>query len=260
MADMNNNKPTIGHQSKPSGPTEPPLYKWAEAEMVKRIINRIWLPGHPLPNEFDLADEFNVSQGTIRKALMSMEKKGLLVRQPGRGTSVSRTTAEEALFAFFRLRGDRGNIIVPETLSESIVRRAANETEIALFSSTENEVYELIRVRHNAGQPFVKEVIVLPTALFRGMELDLPLPSSLYPYLSNRFGITIMSASESVAAATADAVLASELEVEVGTPVLKVQRKARDLADRVVEARTSYYHTAFSTYQVELNRGDLRFI
>lgn len=233
-----------------------PLYKRAELEMVNRIANKTWMPGQQLPNEFVLAEEFNVSQGTIRKALSSMEKRGLLARHPGRGTSVSRTTPEEALFAFFRLRDGEGNIVVPDTLKEDILRRQATERERKILSPAATEVYELRRVRHNGGRPFAMEVMSFSASLCKGMENDLPLPSSLYPYLSERFGITIMSASESVAAAVADEEIARLFSIEVGAPLLKVSRKAHDLADRVVELRESYYLTEFATYQVELNRGD----
>lgn len=232
-----------------------PLYKRAEIELVKRIVNKTWLPGHQLPNEFALAEQFNVSQGTIRKALMAMEKRGLLIRHPGRGTSVAKTTAEEALFAFFRLRDENGKIVVPENLTEKLTRRKATEVEASVLSAPSGEVYELYRIRHHQGRPFIKENIVLPAKLCAGMENDLPLPSSLYPYLSNRFGITIMSASEAVLAVVADRKTALELQIDEGAPLLRVDRKARDLADRVVELRVSYYHTAFSTYQVELTRA-----
>jgi len=232
-----------------------PLYKRAELEMVNRIANKTWLPGQQLPNEFVLAEEFNVSQGTMRKALTSMEKRGLLIRRPGLGTSVSRTTPEEALFAFFRLRDENGKTVIPTTLEERILFRQATELERKTLSPPTTEVYELTRIRHNEGRPFAMEVMSFSASLCKGMESDLPLPSSLYPYLSDRFGITIMSASESLAAAMADGRISNALSVEKDTPLLRVNRKARDLADRVVEVRESFYLTSFSTYQVELIRG-----
>ena len=45
-----------------------PLYKAAETEMIRRIESGEWAPGLRLPNEFGLADEFGVSQGTMRRA------------------------------------------------------------------------------------------------------------------------------------------------------------------------------------------------
>jgi GntR family transcriptional regulator len=67
-----------------------PLYKAAETEMIRRIESGEWEVGKRLPNEFVLAEEFKVSQGTMRRALMTLEGMGLLNRKPGRGTLVAR--------------------------------------------------------------------------------------------------------------------------------------------------------------------------
>jgi GntR family transcriptional regulator len=66
-----------------------PLYKTAETEMIARITGGDWEVGRRLPNEFVLADEFGVSQGTMRRALISLEGMGYLNRKPGRGTLVA---------------------------------------------------------------------------------------------------------------------------------------------------------------------------
>ena len=66
-----------------------PLYKAAEEAMIANITNGTWEVGRRLPNEFELADEFGVSQGTMRRALIRLEEMGLLNRKPGRGTLVA---------------------------------------------------------------------------------------------------------------------------------------------------------------------------
>jgi len=237
--------------------TAEPLYKRAESAMVARIVKRIWRPGMRLPNEFELAAEFGVSQGTIRKALVSMERRGLLARSPGRGTTVVKTTAEESLFAFFRLRDDvSGNMTVPEPLSERISRRAATRKERTQFETAESDVYVLERVRQHGGVPFALERMRLPATLFKGIEDDAPLPNSLYPYLQERFGISVMVAEEGLSAVLGKEKETRKLDVPVGTPLLKVERRARDLAHRIVELRTSHFLTDGASYRVDLARSD----
>jgi len=233
-----------------------PLYKRAETEMIARIVERVWRPGMRLPNEFELAAEFGVSQGTIRKALMSLESRGLLSRSPGRGTSVARTTPEASLFSFFRMRDPSGAMTVPEALSESIRRRVATAAERAGLDGCGDEVFELQRVRQHDGVPFVAERMRFAASLCEGIEEDAPLPNSLYPYLQERFGLAIMTAEESISAVGAGAREARLLGVVHGRPLLRVERRARDLADRVVELRTSHYLTSFASYRVDLVRGD----
>jgi len=232
-----------------------PLYKRAEAAMVERLVNRTWQPGQRIPNEFELADEFNVSQGTIRKALNAMERRGLLSRSPGKGTVVAKTTPVDALYAFFRMRdsGD-GRMVVPEPLSEAIERRDATDEELQHLEPTSTKVFELRRVRQSGGRPLVVEKMSFSTILCPSMDKDLPLPNSLYPYLQDHYGIAVMSARESIASIKATSDIAMALGIEVGAPVLRVKRWARDLAGRVIELRSSHYSTDFSNYEVELER------
>lgn len=234
-----------------------PLYKRAESAMVARIVDRVWSPGMRLPNEFELAEEFGVSQGTIRKALVSLEKRGLLARSPGRGTTVAKTTEQESLYAFFRLRGADGRMAVPAPAFERIKRRNATRAEAAVLGPDCAEVYQIERVRQNRGTRFAYEKMSLPVSLCEGMEADTPLPNALYPYLQERFGISIMAADDAISAAAAAAKPARMLEIAPGTPLLKVERQASDLTDRIVELRTSLFLTSFATYQVHLSKSDM---
>jgi len=236
--------------------TAEPLYKRAESALVQRIVEGVWRPGTRLPNEFELAAEFGVSQGTIRKALVSLERRGLLARKPGRGTTVAKPTAQESLYAFFRLRDEDGNMAVPEPLSERLGRRAATSTEKKLFGEGEPHVCTLERVRQHGGRPFALERMRFPATLVEGIEKDAPLPNSLYPYLQERFGLSIMTAEEAITAVIAGPRDASALTIDAGAPLLRVERRARDLANRIVELRVSLYLTTHARYCVELARAD----
>lgn len=55
--------------------------------------------------ELELANRFEVSQGTVREALLLLQEEGLVHRQPHRGTTVSDCRAEDAE-ELIRLRHD----------------------------------------------------------------------------------------------------------------------------------------------------------
>ncbi len=63
-----------------------PLYAQVKTLLVQRIGSGAWKPGEMLPSEFQLAAEYRVSQGTVRKALLSLEADRLIVRRQGKGT------------------------------------------------------------------------------------------------------------------------------------------------------------------------------
>ncbi|MFV0361398.1 GntR family transcriptional regulator [Tropicimonas sp.] len=237
--------------------TNEPLYKRAETLIVERLVSGFWPAGARLPNEFDLAGELGVSQGTVRKALSALERRGLLERTPGRGTIVVQTTEEEALYAFFRLRDARGRLVTPVPCIEILGQDRADEADMRHFGASVGNVATISRVRENAGRRFAADYSRLPAPLVPGLEAQAPLPNSLYPFLSRTYGLTIMRVDESVTATLADAALAGVLDCAAGTPLLEVSRLAYDLSGRCVERRRSHYLTEFVSYQVKLGRrGD----
>src|SRR5262245_36034582 len=57
------------------------LYLQVWDALAERITSGAWKPGTAVPNESDLAREFGVSLGTMRKALELMEARRLVTRR-----------------------------------------------------------------------------------------------------------------------------------------------------------------------------------
>ena len=81
-----------------------PLYLQARDAVAKRIAAGEWKPGAVLPNEADLAQEFSVSPGTMRKALDLLKSERLLIRRQGRGTFVNDPASEDRIVRHCNLR------------------------------------------------------------------------------------------------------------------------------------------------------------
>lgn len=69
----------------------------------EQILNGTFVPGTRLL-EIDLAEQFNLSRGTIRSALQQLTFEGLVVQFPYRGCAVSGLTAQDA-WELYTLRG-----------------------------------------------------------------------------------------------------------------------------------------------------------
>ena len=57
---------------KPVRPTARPLFAQIQEIIVERLVAGEWRPGEPLPSENEFAEFYNVSQGTVRKAIAQM--------------------------------------------------------------------------------------------------------------------------------------------------------------------------------------------
>ena len=66
-----------------------PLYAQLADSLRSRILDRLYQPGDQLPTERDLMAEYQVSRNTVRQAIDSLTRDGLVMRQHGYGTYVS---------------------------------------------------------------------------------------------------------------------------------------------------------------------------
>src|SRR5699024_5708264 len=66
-----------------------PLYQQIKALLLESLDRGEWKPGEAIPSELDLAARYQVSQGTVRKAIDELAADNLLIRRQGKGTFVS---------------------------------------------------------------------------------------------------------------------------------------------------------------------------
>lgn len=226
-----------------------PLYVRARKELVDRIRSGAWRPGELIPNEFELADEFGMSQGTVRKALDSLAADHLVIRRQGRGTFVVEHTPAHVQFRFFNLFDDAGRQILPESRDARIRRMRAKAGERrALALTAGDDVVRIERIRLRRTAPFIIETISLPAALFPGIEAMAPLPNTLYDLFQKSFGVLIIRADEQISPLAAGPEEARALEIAEGTPLLRVERVSFGLDDAPVELRVSLVHLPTGYY------------
>ena len=97
-----------------------PLHLQLRRALLRRIASGEWRHGDVIPNENQLAREFNLSAGTVRKALDWMEQARLVVRQQGRGTFITDPMSPELAGRFDTLHGADGLklVTIPEMLAK----------------------------------------------------------------------------------------------------------------------------------------------
>ena len=66
------------------------LYRQVKRQLINDIQSGSAAPGAALPNEKDLAQRFQVSVGTVRRAVDELVAEHVLLRQQGRGTFVGK--------------------------------------------------------------------------------------------------------------------------------------------------------------------------
>jgi GntR family transcriptional regulator len=230
-----------------------PLYRQVKELLMKRLGDGSWTPGQLLPSEPEIAADLGVSPGTVRKALDEMSSESLLVRRQGRGTFVASHDEERILFQFFRMVSDNGVRRFPESRTISVsVAKADELASKRLGIGLKESIVAIERVRSLEERPCIHETIVLPRALFPGIEKIKDLPNNLYALYSVKYGVTIARGSESLKAVAAGLRQVELLGSEPGEPILLVDRVALGVDGTRAEWRRSLCRTDQSHYLSDL--------
>ncbi|CAM4093036.1 HTH-type transcriptional repressor DasR [Pseudomonas reidholzensis] len=232
-----------------------PRYQQLRDHLLEQIANNRWRPGEAIPTEAALATEFDLSVGTVRKAVDALVAEGVLERQQGRGTFIRRPQFQSSLFRFFRFESVNGERVLPESRILSIEPLPApSAVAEALGLAPHAEVIRIVRLRLLGAQPVLAEDIWLPRQLFQPLlEVDLDRKGPLlYPIYEELCAQVVASAEESLTAEAVDAVHGRLLQLPEASPVVVIERLARDYAGKPLEWRRSRGHAQHFRYRIDI--------
>ena len=233
-----------------------PLYQQIKALLVMALDAGEWKPGEAIPSEIELAARFQVSQGTVRKAVDELAAENLLLRRQGKGTFVATHLEPRVRFRFLRLAPNEG---APEPAQSKVLDcrrlRAAADVARALEIKSGDPVVAIRRLLSFSNTPTVVDDIYLPGVLFKGLTADLlnDYSGPLYGLFESEFGINMVRAEEKIRAVTAPDDVALALSVAPSIPLLCVERISYTYGNRPVELRIGHYVTNEYYYRNSLN-------
>lgn len=152
-----------------------------QTELMRRISERVWLPGELVPKEVELAAEFGCARATVNRAMREMANSGILSRKRKAGTRVTINPVRKATLDIPVIRLDienRGAAYRYLMISREIMRPPpfiANR----LMLGVDNELLHLSAVHFSDNQPFVyEERWVNPVAVPEILDADLSIESA----------------------------------------------------------------------------------
>lgn len=229
-----------------------PLHQQLREILTKRIAKGEWPAGSAIPNEIELAREFGLSAGTVRKSLDWMESAQLVVRQQGRGTFVRDQLSAEILTRFCNLRRADGAFIDATVTSAELATGEANASEADRLRLRAGEkVHRIRQVRMADGIPFAHEFLVLPAALFPKLDTAAPAVANIgQAAVAN--GLLLGSGREQVSIAAASEEVAKALGLQRRSPLLLLDRVVETIEGEPVEWRRAHCHLGSHIYHARL--------
>ena len=235
---------------------EVPLYYQLGTILREKILSGHYAPGERLPTEAELVESYGVSRITVRQALKSLEKEGLIRRSAGRGTFVN-----EEIHGPDRLQMD-GSLddLISMGLATSVrlvdLRRvAATREDRRVFGLREgSEVVQCTRLRLYHDEPYSYIVNRMPTHIAENFTDHDWQEGSILRFFEEKLGLDLKEAEQSVRATLADSHLAELLGTRVGAPLLSVDRVVLTRSGDAVERVHTYYRGDIYSLNVHLTR------
>ncbi|HHY64396.1 MAG TPA: GntR family transcriptional regulator [Clostridiaceae bacterium] len=198
-----------------------PVYSQLKAIIQNRIQSGEYAEGELIPSERDLAKDFGISRMTVRQALNQMVAEGMLVRERGKGTFVSRQKLQQRNISSFS-ETVRAKGMVPSTKVLYFKKeRAGEEMADILGMSKDAQVYAFKRLRFADGIPVGLEQVYIPVYLCPDLE-SYQLEASLYQILSDKYGLKIDYMDNIIEASAATAEERKLLNISSSVPVLRI--------------------------------------
>ena len=234
-----------------------PLYKQIKDLLVHSLHEGEWKPGESIPSELDLAARYQVSQGTVRKAIDELAAENLLIRRQGKGTFVATHHEAQVRYRFLRLKSDSEETAAraQSVYLQCSRQRATPEVAKVLMLRGSDSVIYIRRVMSFGEVPTVLDEIWLPADTFKGLSIDKlqALNGPLYGFFETEFGVSMVRADEKLKAVACDQETAALLKVDIATPLLQVNRVSYTYGDRPMEIRRGLYVTEHYHYRNGLN-------
>ena len=231
-----------------------PLYVQLKDLIKHQIQDKIFKLDEMIPSENELAATFDISVGTVKKALSVLVEEGALYRRQGKGTYVARPDFGKSFIRFFRYgRREKAEGRFPSSrvLHADIIQPSPRVIK-ALRLAARDKVIAIKRVRSLENLPLMLEDLYLPESVFRGFDqIDIS-QELLYPIYDAKFNTPVTWADEYLWPENAGRETAATLGIEPGDPVICIERVAFTHGDRPIEFRISVGRGDRFRYHIEL--------
>jgi len=199
-----------------------PIYLQLEDLLRNQVDTGELQPGDRVPSELELANVYNISRMTARRAVDALVADGLMIRQPGKGTFVATdkvSFAGATLSSFSNTMRALGLLVTSKVIEIEIIKPPPRVSKDLNLSPEQLVVY-LRRLRYIDNEPMAIMTSYMPAAYFAGL-LDEDLSSQPITQVMERVsGMRFVASRDYIEASLARPEEADLLTIRKGMPVL----------------------------------------
>ena len=231
-----------------------PLYHQIFLILRGKILDNTYPPHSLVPNEKQIMELYQVSRITAKRALNELADANYVIRQRGKGTRVRDQLPDAPL----EIQSDdliesmvqMGEQTEAEVIEFSYIK-VPSHVAIHLNCTTGDIVQMAVRVRSYKGKPFSYIVSYVPEAIGHNFSKEDLGKQPLF-HLIEKQGIKLTRAEHTVNAVLSDPTVSPLLGVDIGSPLLSVNKIIYDQNDQPVEYLSDLYRPDRYNYKVNL--------
>lgn len=204
-----------------------PQYRKLYELLRKHIFSGVYEEGSLLPSENELCAAYEMTRPTVRHALDSLVKDGLILKKQGKGSIVRKPPQNIGILSISGTASAVGvRYLKTDILQKPIIKTwpAPFRFELSELEKESGCIY-MERLRFVDGEPVFYDVnhlpnIYLPRITNRSFE-----NRSLFEILRKNYQVEILGGEQKLKAVRPDKYIKQLLKLKTGQPVLHIERK-----------------------------------
>lgn len=233
-----------------------PLYNQLKELLRSQILDGTYPSASRMPSESELGDLFQVSRITVRQALGDLQKEGLIFKIHGKGTFVAKPKAFQNVSTLQGLAESLSHLgyeVINQLHSVNFIKADTLIAERLQLSEGE-KVTEIKRVRLINREPVSLEISYLLNDIGEKLQKADLVTRDIFLILENDLQLNLGHADLAIDAVLADSELAKALNIEAGSPVMRIERLTHTLDGKPIDFEFLYYRGDAFQYRFRIDR------
>lgn len=218
-------------------PNRIPQYQYLYETLRQEIIRGVFKAGDLLPSESVLQQQYRLTQPTIRQALSLLVQEGYIRKHQGKGSIVQAIPIGLGVMSLKTHAVHTGEKVSgPTELSSELITTTilakpslcSFPVDMLFFPTDESSnvtFYCLERLRSVNGSPVFYEKLILPNRYVPNLSRQRLENRSFFDLLRTKYGLVVTGGEQKIQALAANQVIASQLQVNPGSPVLRLEKR-----------------------------------
>ncbi|ARN73445.1 GntR family transcriptional regulator [Oceanicoccus sagamiensis] len=242
------------------GEAPTPLYYQMYTLLKNRILDGSIAHGTQMPTEQQLAEAFNVSRITAKRAMDELAAEELVERRRGKGTHVTHhynpEPVQAPLTGMLQKLASMGRDTKIKVLDVGMLV-PPGDIRVELGLQGDDKAHRVVRVRSSEdGEPFA-HYISWTIGLDEGFSRS-DLETRVRYDIMKENGNEVTRIDQNLTAVSAQEFVANELDMKVGEPVLSLTRRSFTEDGRLVDILYCHYNPKRFQYRMSMDMDDYR--